>query len=120
MADIAIECDREMLDADAMPPSNNSGWVVSRQLTGVTASTSVTVDVSGGPASCQAREISMRPYATSSAENCGDTSLAAGASQTCTIVNAVAAPVPIMNRYGLFVLVLLTLGLGLVGMRRMT
>jgi hypothetical protein len=120
MADIAIECDREMLDADAMPPSNNTGWVVSRQLTGVTASTSVTVDVSGGPASCQAREISMRPYATSSAENCGDTSLAAGASQTCTIVNAVAAPVPIMNRYGLFVLVLLTLGLGLVGMRRMT
>jgi hypothetical protein len=120
MAEVAVECDHEILDADAVPPSNGTGWLVSRQLSGMTAATSVTVDVSSGPASCQAQEISMRPYATSSAENCGDTLLSAGASHTCMIVNAVAAPVPIMNRYALILLTLLTLGLGLVGTRRMT
>ena len=78
-----------------------------------------TVDTTEGPATCSATESIIESGVEQSAVGCGATVLPAGGSHTCTFTNTVFFEgIPTLSQYGLAVLVLLTLGVGFVGLRR--
>ena len=77
------------------------------------------VDTTQGPTTCYATE-SISQSGVESEDNCDSRPIPAGGSSSCTFVNTVYFEgIPTLGQYGLAVLALLMLGVGLVGFRRM-
>ena len=77
-----------------------------------------TVDTTQGPTTCYATE-SVNLSGVESEDNCDPRPIPAGGSSTCTFVNTVFFEgIPTLSQYGLAILALLMLGMGLVGFRR--
>jgi len=77
-----------------------------------------TVDTTQGPTTCYATE-SINLSGVESEGNCDPRPIPAGGSSTCTFVNTVFFEgIPTLSQYGLAILALLMLGMGLVGFRR--
>jgi hypothetical protein len=114
-ANVTITCDSEIL---------NGGWEEdgSWYLTGTLEDGETlvaSVDTTTGSATCSASEVINQSGVESSSAGCGPTALPAGGSHTCTFTNTVFFEgIPTLSQYGLAVLVLLTLGVGFVGLRR--
>jgi hypothetical protein len=71
------------------------------------------------PATCSATEDIDQSGVESVELGCSGTTLSAGGSHTCVFTNTVFFEgIPTLNQYGLALLVLLTLGVGFVGLRR--
>ena len=78
----------------------------------------VTVDTTTGPAWCEATE-SITQSGVESTDNCYGRLLTAGSSDSCTFTNTVFFEgIPTLSQYGLAILALLMLGVGMVGFRR--
>ncbi len=76
------------------------------------------VDTSQGPTTCYATE-SISQSGVESEDNCDSRAIPAGGSSSCTFVNTVFFEgIPTLSQYGLAILALLMLGVGLVGFRR--
>jgi hypothetical protein len=114
-ADITIECDSEILNGGI---EDDGTWTLSDTLTdGETLVASV--DTTEGSATCSATEEITQSGVEQSASGCGEVSLPAGGSHLCTFTNTVFFEgIPTLSQYGLAILVLLTLGVGFVGLRR--
>ena len=70
---------------------------------------------------CSATESSLPSSAVETDNQCSGIELSVGNGNECTITNTVFFEgIPTLDRYGLAVLILLTLGVGLVGLRRFT
>jgi len=79
----------------------------------------IAVDVTDGPATCSTTESITQSGVESSADGCGEVTLSAGDWHSCTFTNTVFFEgIPTLSQYGLALLVLLTLGVGFVGLRR--
>lgn len=115
VAPVTIFCDLPILDGDVQ---GSNPWYVQRELIGLNASTTVTVDTSGGDALCEAVE---SPMSNVEVENgCRPPmTVSAGDQASCLINNTMFFEgIPTLSQYGLALLVLLTLGIGMVGFRR--
>jgi uncharacterized repeat protein (TIGR01451 family) len=78
----------------------------------------VTVDTTTGPAYCSASE-SITQSGVESTDNCYGRYLTAGSTDSCTFVNTVFFEgIPTLSQYGMAILALLMLGVGMVGFRR--
>jgi hypothetical protein len=114
VADVTIECDSE-IDGGW---EDDGTWYLSDTLSDGDTLVA-TVDTTEGPATCSASEEVNESGVESSAVGCGEVSLSAGGSHTCTFTNTVFFEgIPTLSQYGLALLVLLTLGVGFVGLRR--
>jgi hypothetical protein len=113
-ADVTIECD-SYIDGGW---EDDGTWYLSDTL-GDGDSLSADVDTTEGPATCSASETVSESGVESSAVGCGEVSLSAGGSHTCTFTNTVFFEgIPTLSQYGLALLVLLTLGVGFITLRR--
>jgi hypothetical protein len=114
-ADVTIECDSEI---DGYDWEDDGFWYLSDTL-GDGETLVATVDTTEGSATCSASEVITQSGVESSSVGCGPTVLNAGGSGTCTFTNTVFFEgIPTLSQYGLAILVLLTLGVGFVGLRR--
>lgn len=116
-ADITIACDSEILADDVV--SGGGYWYVERQLNGTTDSVTVSVDTSSGAAQCEAIEHQMPEYIAVDNGCMPALNVVSGEDTSCLITNtAFFEGIPTLSQYGLAVLILLTLGVGMVGFRR--
>lgn len=93
------------------------GNEVTRQLLG-DGSIEVTVDTASGPALCSATEADLAS-GVESEDDCSARLISAGESSECTFYNAVYFEgIPTLSQYGLALMALLMLGVGMVGFRR--
>lgn len=78
-----------------------------------------TVDTSNGEVSCQAVQGEL-PSGVESVNRCGLSDISAGGTEECTISNTMFFEgIPTLGRYGLALMALLLLSVGLVGFRRL-
>jgi hypothetical protein len=78
----------------------------------------VTVDTTTGPAWCSASE-TITQSGVESSDDCYGRYLTAGSTDSCTFINTVFFEgIPTLSQYGLAILALLMLGVGMVGFRR--
>jgi hypothetical protein len=113
VADVQISCDSEIFDG-----IYEDGYWHFREELGDGDSQSVLVDTSEGPATCWATEF-IRQSGVESTDNCGQRQIFAGGSSECTFVNTVFFEgIPTLGQYGLALLALLMLGVGMIGFRR--
>ncbi len=131
VAEITITCDAEIVggyqdDDDegsedapgGMPmPPGFGDWMYDGTVAG-NDSLEVEIDTSMGPATCSAEETSEQS-GVESIDDCGPREIGAGETSECTITNTVFFEgIPTLNQYGLAIMALLMLGLGMVGFRR--
>jgi hypothetical protein len=116
-ADVTIECESVILEDDVM--GGQGLWYVERELIGMYDSETVDVDTTGGPTRCRAFE-GVLPSGIEVSNGCEDwMDVDSGGDTSCTIVNTrFFEGIPTLSQYGMAILVLLTLGVGLVGFRR--
>jgi len=110
---VTIWCDSPIVPGSA----GLGGYIYSTSL-GDGGSVSVTVSTETGPASCSATQNQAQSGVES--EGCeGSYAITAGGSASCTFTNSVFFEgIPTLNQYGLALLALLMLGVGMVGFRR--
>ena len=114
-AHVTIECDSEILNGGW---EDDGTWYLSDTL-GDGETLVASVDTTTGPATCSATEEVFQSGVETASAGCGPTQLPAGGSHTCTFTNTVFFEgIPTLSQYGLALLVLLTLGVGFVGLRR--
>ena len=123
VADITITCDAEIeggyqdLQMPTLVPPGYDDWMLDGTIIG-DGSVEATVDTSMGPATCSAEETSEQS-GVEVTDDCGERQIAAGATSECTITNTVFFEgIPTLNQYGLAIMALLMLGMGMVGFRR--
>jgi hypothetical protein len=117
-ASVTIECDGRVIMAVDGTPLHSQTNTITKTLEGDGDSVTVTLSTAQGPATCQASE-QISQSGVESESDCGRRSIPAGASSSCTITNTVFFEgIPTLNQYGLALLALLMLGVGLVGLRR--
>jgi hypothetical protein len=112
---VTIHCDRDILTSNGNIAGNlrsatkvidDGGYI------------EVTVDTTGGAADCWATE-SIQDSGVEATDDCGTRTITAGGSSSCTFVNTVFFEgIPTLSQYGLALLALLMLGVGLIGFRR--
>jgi hypothetical protein len=96
---------------------NGDSYVYSQWLSG-NDSFDVSVDTSKQSAQCYAVE-DIDQTGIESDDDCGSRTIAAGGSSSCTFTNTVFFEgIPTLSQWGLAILAVLTLGVGLVGLRR--
>ena len=79
----------------------------------------VTVDTTLGPATCKAVQGTLPSGVEPSSTGCGPRTVSAGDSVSCTFTNTVFFEgIPTLSQYGLALMALLMLGVGMVGFRR--
>jgi len=97
---------------------NGNEWVYTDWLNG-NDSLEVTVDTTQQSAECYAVEDIKQQTGIESEDDCGNRTIAAGGSSSCTITNTVFFEgIPTLSQWGLAILAMLTLGVGLVSYRR--
>jgi len=130
VADITIICDAEIeggyQDDDdrsekelpgGIPWPGYDDWMLDGTIVG-DGSLEATVDTSMGPVMCEAEE-SSEQSGVESTDDCGPREIGAGETSECTITNTVFFEgIPSLNQYGLAIMALLMLGMGMVGFRR--
>lgn len=130
VADITITCDAEIeggyQDDDdrsekelpgGIPWPGYDDWMLDGTIVG-DGSLEATVDTSMGPVMCEAEE-SSEQSGVESTDDCGPREIGAGETSECTITNTVFFEgIPSLNQYGLAIMALLMLGMGMVGFRR--
>lgn len=128
VAEIIITCDAEIVggyqddgsgseDAPTGIILPSGDWMYDGTVTG-DDSLEVEIDTSMGPATCSAEETSEQS-GVESTDDCGPREIDAGETSECTITNTVFFEgIPSLNQYGLAIMALLMLGLGMVGFRR--
>ena len=115
---VEVACSADILSVDGQPVTEPDGNMT--LLLGDGESRALEVDTLKGSASCTATETVTESGVESSSEGCTSVLLTAGESAECTFTNTVFFEgVPVLDRYGLALLALLTLGIGLVAFRRM-
>jgi hypothetical protein len=123
VAEITIICDAEIEGGyqhpqmpGSLPPLYDE-WMLDGTIIG-DGSLVATVDTSMGPATCEAEETSEQS-GVDSTDDCGPREIGAGETSECTITNTVFFEgIPSLNQYGLAIMALLMLGMGMVGFRR--
>ena len=81
-------------------------------------SVTVEVDTTLGPTTCSAQE-EIYQSGVETVNDCGARTIAAGGSSSCTITNTVFFEgIPTLSQYGMAIMALLMLGVGVVGLRR--
>jgi hypothetical protein len=114
VAGVTITCDSEI----AGGWEDDGDWYLSGNLEDGDTLVA-TVDVTTGPATCSADEEIYQSGVESLADGCGPVPLGPGGSHTCVFTNTVFFEgIPTLSQWGLAILALLTLGVGLVGFRR--
>ena len=116
---VTIYCDREITTSNGTIAGSKRS---ASKIVGDGGYLDVTVDTLTGPADCYATQ-SITASGVESIDDCGSSSypftLTAGSSDSCTFENTVFFEgIPTLSQYGLAILALLTLGLGMVGFRR--
>ncbi len=97
---------------------NGQRWTLSDTLHGDGASLTATISTKTGPTQCSASERQVQT-GVETEDDCGTRTITAGGSSSCTITNTVFFEgIPTLNQYGLAIMALLMLGLGMVGFRR--
>ena len=130
VAEVTITCDAEIeggyQDDDdrsekelpgGIPWPGFGDWMLDETIVG-DGSVEATVDTSMGPVMCEAEETSEQS-GVESTDDCDPREIGAGETSECTITNTVFFEgIPSLNRYGLAIMALLMLGMGMVGFRR--
>jgi hypothetical protein len=115
-APVTITCNSRITTSGAYDVGN--GWWNLHGVLGDGESMTATVKTTAGPASCWAYE-NLTQSGVEATDNCGLRTLMAGESDSCTFVNTVFFEgIPTLSQYGLAILALLMLGVGMVGFRR--
>jgi len=115
---VDVACSADILFVDGQPVADPDGSMT--VFLGDGESRVLEVDTLTGSANCTATETVTQSGVESSSEGCTSVPLTAGASAECTFTNTVFFEgIPVLDRYSLALLALLTLGIGLVGFRRM-
>ena len=82
-------------------------------------SATVDVDTTEGSATCSAEEVFTQSGVEDDSEGCGETRLDAGGSHICAFTNTVFFEgIPTLSQYGMAIMILLMLGVGFIGFRR--
>lgn len=116
---VDITCDDRILTLDGVELEGDETNSVSVYLEGDGASATITVDTSDGTANCWASENVTQSGIESDDSDCASRPIAAAGSSSCTIVNtAFFEGIPTLNAFGLAVMSLLMLTVGLIGYRR--
>jgi len=115
---VAIICESEILSVSKPPVSQSTNEVV--VTLGDGDSVVVTVDTELESSNCSATQnVTQSGVESTSNEACTDENLDAGESASCVFTNTLFFEgIPTLSQYGLAILVLLTLGVGMVGFRR--
>ncbi len=114
VANVTINCNNKIEDGFY----DGNRWYLSGTLYGDGASLTATVDTKSGPAQCAASENQLQS-GVETEDDCGIRTITAGGSSSCTITNTVFFEgIPTLSQYGLAIMALLMLGLGMVGFRR--
>jgi hypothetical protein len=112
---VSIFCDNQI--AGGYFDDLNERWYISDVL-GNGDSLTATVNTILGPAHCWAEELVIAS-GVESEDDCGLRTIQAGESSSCTFTNTVFFEgIPTLSQYGLAILALLMLGVGMVGFRR--
>jgi hypothetical protein len=112
---VTIACDSEIFTPGAY--ESNDTWYLGGVI-GDGGHLTASVDTTEGSATCGATE-SVATSGVESSDNCEQRSIDAGGSSSCTFVNTVFFEgIPTLSQYGLAIMALLMLGLGMVGFRR--
>ena len=116
VAEVSITCDGAIQGVD----EDDGSWTKTGDLgDGGTLVAKVDVGTIAEPTTCYATETITQSGVESMAEGCGEVSLSAGGTYTCTFTNTVFFEgIPTLSQYGLAIMALLMLGVGFVGMRR--
>jgi hypothetical protein len=115
-AEVGVKCSSQILSVDGVP--NDEPGNVYTNLIGDGDSVTVTADTSEGPTTCSAWE-NIYASEVESSDDCGPRAIPAGGSSSCTITNTVFFEgIPTLSQYGLALMALLMLGVGVVGLRR--
>ena len=115
-AEVGVKCSSQILSIDGVP--NDEPGNVYTYLIGDGDSVTVTADTSEGPTTCSAWE-NIYPSEVESSDDCGPRAIPAGGSSSCSITNTVFFEgIPTLSQYGLALMALLMLGVGVVGLRR--
>lgn len=118
VAAVTIWCDAATIPGTFDDQSGN--WFFTTSLENGQSAT-VMVDTTTGPATCWATQDVSDVSGVEPSGDCGPQTVGAAAEASCTFTNAVIFEgIPSMNRYGLALLVLLMMGVGMVGFRRLT
>ena len=105
-------------DAAIVGGAQDNGYYTLSAWLGDNDSLTAMVDTTLGAATCWAYE-SLAESGVESSDDCGSRQIPAGGSSSCTFVNTVFfEAIPTLSQYGLALLALLMLGVGLVGFRR--
>jgi hypothetical protein len=115
--EVNVSCSADILSVDGQPVSDpGSSTTV---FLGDGESSILEVDTSASAATCTASETGTQTGVEASYENCSNVGLMAGSSEECTITNTVFFEgIPTLDRYGLALLAMLVLGIGIVSTRR--
>ena len=116
---VDVACSADILSVDGQPVTDPDGNMT--VLLGDGESRVLEVDTLRSSASCTATERVTQSGVESSSEGCTSVPLTAGESAECTFTNTVFFEgVPALDRYGMALLALLLLSIGVVGMRKFT
>jgi hypothetical protein len=126
VATVTISCDSMILPGVPVPEPESGiqpGWLVDdytkRGELRDGESLVALVDTSDGDALCEATE-TLTDSGVDAVDDCGKRKLLPGQSSECTFVNTVYFEgVPTLNQYGIALMAMLMLGLGVFGFRRM-
>ncbi len=116
---VSIFCDNEILIQGAIFDPSSGYWSLSGFL-GDGESLTAMVDTSADSANCMASETATESLFESS-DDCDSRTIPAGGSSECTITNSLFFEgIPTLSQYGLVLMALLMLGMGMVGVRRLS
>jgi hypothetical protein len=123
--EVTISCDSEITGGSICGLNGLSGpdglmdcWEISKTL-GDGESLTAIVDTTLGSATCNAVQGTLPSGVEPSSSGCGPRTVAAGDSVSCTFTNTVFFEgIPTLSQYGLALLALMMLGVGMVGFRR--
>ena len=115
--DVTISCNSEILTQGATFDDQTNYWVLTGTI-GDGGSLTAEVDTEAGAASCMATEVVSETWVLSTGD-CGWQPVPAASDVQCTFVNtAFFEGIPTLSQYGMALMALLMLGIGMVGFRR--
>lgn len=115
--EVTITCDSDILAVDDLPYTGGNSITV---VLGDGDSVDAMVDTLLGTTACSAtQDVVQSGVEPEASEGCTDAELTAGGSAPCMFTNTVFFEgIPTLNQYGMALMALLMLGLGLLGFRR--
>jgi len=115
--DVTVNCQSNILMVNGSVVSPSTQYTGSL---GDGDSVTLTVDISAGASSCTATQsLSQSGVEPEASEGCTDAVLSTAGGASCTFTNTVFFEgIPTLSQYGLMILALMMLGVGMVGFRR--